>query len=209
MAYQPIQGQVYITPAPVMISTPVTYISDNTLTKCGKVLGIGCAIVCGIVIIILLSFGGYMVRKTNKQTKDTTKVLANITSVSNCISRSVTTSRKNAFGIRVYNTSIIYNCNVGVKYTFNNKEYAGNLTTETTDMQYSVGSNINIYVKNNEPYRFYFSQEVNKNRSSGTSCLVIGSILLVLTIVHIVLLKTSTTYKQLVCIDNLPNWYWW
>ena len=76
-------------------------------------------------------------------------------------------------------------------------------------MQYSVGSNINIYVKNNEPYRFYFSQEVNKNRSSGTSCLVIGSILLVLTIVHIVLLKTSTTYKQLVCIDNLPNWYWW
>jgi len=142
-------------------------------------------------------------RKTNKQTKDTTKVLANITSVSNCISRSVTTSRKNAFGIRVYNTSIIYNCNVGVKYTFNNKEYAGNLTIETTDMQYSVGSNINIYVKNNEPSRFYFSQEVNKKRSSGTSCLLIGSILLVLTIVHIVLLQKSTTYKQLVCIDNL------
>ena len=177
----------------------------NFLDKCGKILGWGCAIVCVIVIAILI----YMAVKTSKEVTNaydnSVSVAATVTQVVNnvCNVSQVTNRKRGMIGSRTYTTNNIYDCNLMVSYTVNNKEFTNSL--HTNDVNYKVGDKVNILVKQNDPMTINYSDDINKKNSSYKVYMGTAICLAVLTVIHIVLMKKSETYRGIVCINQFIN----
>ena len=172
---------------------------DSGMNKCGNIFGIICAVICVIVIICLFGFGIFGLVNAKKIEKNTTKVTSKITKINNqnnvCELETITTTNNNRT-----TTQQIYHCNLEVEYTYNNEKYSSNLLTN--DIGYTVGTNIDILVDKTNPSKIYYAKEIINEDTGSKILFVIGTVLIMFTIIHIVLLSKSTFYKKIVCAQQ-------
>jgi len=173
---------------------------SSGLNKCGKILGVVCAIICIVIIVVLFIVGSSYKNKTNKIKNTTISIVGTIVKVDNnyCNISYVTRTigrRRN----RRTETVPVYNCNLTISYMVNNNVYTTNL--HTTDRNYTVGNQINIFVDKSDSTKVYYRNQVQKEAKSASTMFTIGGVLIFLLISHLFLLRYSDIYKKIVCLD--------
>lgn len=174
----------------------------NTVTsgldKCGKVIGIVMMICCIVSSISLFVAGSLAIKEARKEKENTVKVIGKITKITNNICDKIVNTDK--YGNVISTT---YNCNLEVSYNVNNTEYVTNLLT--TDKSYSVNDMITLLVKNDDPTKVYYYNQVTQTGTGGYGLLVCGACLLCLCIIHTILYYSASWYRMIICAKGLFN----
>jgi len=166
----------------------------TSIDKCGKVVGIVMMVCCVVSSIILFIVGNSAIKESKLEQENTQKVLGTVIKVNNQTCTEVIIKQK-------LNTKVNYDCNLVVKYTFNNKEYTTKIFT--TDKLYVENDTIDLLVNNNDPTKVFYYNQVINTKLSGSGYIIVAIFILVLCLIHTILYYKLEWYRLLICSKGI------